>query len=212
MKNISEIRTDYTKNSIDVKDLDSNPIGQFKKWFENAQELGVLEVNAMVLSTASKDGVPSGRVLLLKGIVDGGFVFFSNYNSAKGKDLEENPTACMTFFWSELEQQIRVSGAISKLNSKSSTEYFHSRPRKSQISALASAQSEKIMNRSCLEEKVKEIESKYEEKQIPKPKDWGGYILHPNKLEFWQGRSSRLHDRFEYEMIDGCWNIARLSP
>jgi pyridoxamine 5'-phosphate oxidase len=212
MTNISDIRTDYTKYSIDELGLNANPIEQFKTWFNHAQKAKVNEVNAMVLSTATVTGIPSGRVLLLKGVEDNGFTFFTNYTSSKGNELEANPFASMTFFWSELEQQIRISGKVTKIDVEQSEKYFNSRPRGSQISAAASNQSAKVEHREVLTNEVRRLEQLYEGKEIPKPENWGGYILEPAKVEFWQGRASRLHDRFLYELIDGSWQISRLAP
>jgi len=209
---ISDIRTDYTKYSIDEFGLCSNPVQQFEEWFNVAQSSKVNEVNAMVLSTVSENGIPSGRVLLLKGVEKDGFTFFTNYRSAKGNDLEVNPNACMTFFWSELEQQVRITGKVKKIDEALSKVYFHSRPRGSQISAAASEQSAKIEHRDVLTNEVERLKTKFDGNEIPKPKYWGGYILEPTKVEFWQGRSSRLHDRFLYELVDGTWQISRLAP
>lgn len=212
VKDISDIRTDYTKYSIDDLGLNANPIQQFETWFHHAQISKVTEVSAMVLSTVSNKGVPSGRVLLLKGLEKQGFTFFTNYNSSKGNDLEFNPNACMTFFWPELEQQIRITGKVKKIDEAISESYFHSRPRGSQISAAASDQSSKIDDRNILLAEVERLETEFDGKEIPKPEFWGGYILEPTKLEFWQGRASRLHDRFLYELTDGTWQISRLAP
>jgi len=212
VKNISDIRTDYTKYSIDELGLCANPIQQFEKWFIDAQNSKVNEVNAMVLSTVSEKGIPSGRVLLLKGVEKDGFTFFTNYKSSKGNDLEVNPNASMTFFWSELEQQVRITGKVKKIDDGLSESYFHSRPRGSQISAAASEQSSKIEHRNVLIDEVERLETEFDGKEIPKPEHWGGYILEPTKVEFWQGRASRLHDRFLYELVDGTWQISRLAP
>ena len=212
VKDISDIRTDYTKYSIDDLGLNANPIQQFKNWFHHAQISKVTEVNAMVLSTVSNKGVPSGRVLLLKGLEKEGFTFFTNYNSSKGNDLEFNPNACMTFFWPELEQQIRITGKVKKIDDAISESYFHSRPRGSQISAAASDQSSKIDNRNILLAEVERLETEFDGKEIPKPEFWVGYMLEPTKLEFWQGRENRLHDRFIYENHNDGWDISRLSP
>jgi len=212
MKNIADIRTDYTKYSIDEFGLKPNPLDQFKVWFNHAVKTNVSEVNAMVLSTVSSQGIPSGRVLLLKGVENGGFTFFTNYNSSKGTDLAENPNACLTIFWPELEQQIRVTGIVSKIDENLSDTYFQSRPRGSQISAIASTQSSKLKHRDELTNEVVRLENLFENKEIPKPANWGGYVLCPTSVEFWQGRSSRLHDRFLYEDIDGTWQISRLAP
>ncbi len=209
---ISNIRKDYTKDTIKLNDLDINPIYQFKKWFDNALKSNVLEANAMVLSTVTPEGMPQGRVLLLKDIDENGFTFFSNYNSSKGKDLSSNSMASMTFFWPELEQQIRISGSVDKIKYETSKAYFESRPRGSQISALASPQSQVIKSRGSLSKEVERLERTYEGKDIPMPSSWGGYLLKPVKIEFWQGRSSRLHDRFLYEKINEGWRILQLAP
>jgi len=211
-KNIADIRTDYTKNSISEIGLNSDPVQQFKIWFNQALDSKVIEASAMVLSTVSSEGFPSGRVLLLKGVEDSGFTFFTNYNSAKAKDMKANSNASMTFFWSELEQQVRIAGVIEKLDSVISDSYFYSRPRASQISAVASNQSDKLENRDDLIQEVNRLEKLYENKKVPRPENWGGYVLKPVKVEFWQGRTSRLHDRFLYELIDGTWQISRLAP
>ena len=211
-KNIASIRSDYKRGLIHFDTLDCSPIAQFKKWFDYALNANVKEVNAFVLSTISSDLVPSGRVVLLKAVDESGFVFFTNYDSAKARSLESNPIASMTFFWPKLEQQIRIVGKVDKINSKDSDEYFNSRPRESQISAIASNQSCKILNRDVILNKVSELKKKYLDKNIPRPENWGGYILNPYKIEFWQGRPSRLHDRFLYELSDGVWNISRLAP
>jgi len=211
-KNIADIRTDYTKNSISEIGLNSDPVQQFKIWFNQALDSKVIEASAMVLSTVSSEGFPSGRVLLLKGVEDSGFTFFTNYNSAKAKDMEANSNASMTFFWSELEQQVRIAGVVEKLNSVISDSYFYSRPRDSQISAVASNQSDKLENRDDLIQEVNRLEKLYENKKVPRPENWGGYVLKPVKVEFWQGRASRLHDRILYELIDGTWQISRLAP
>ena len=212
MKNIANIRTDYTKFSIDEFGLKSNALDQFKEWFNHAVKLNVSEVNAMVLSTVSPKGIPSARVLLLKGIENGGFTFFTNYNSSKGTDIALNPNACLTFFWPELEQQIRVSGIVEKIDESLSEVYFQSRPRGSQLSALASSQSSKVNRREDLTNEVERLDTLFENKEIPKPKSWGGYVLKATSVEFWQGRSSRLHDRFLYENVEGIWQICRLAP
>ena len=212
MKNIADIRTDYTKFSIDEFGLKDNPLDQFNDWFNHALKTQVSEVNAMVLSTVSPKGIPSARILLLKGIENGGFTFFTNYNSSKGNDLAINPNACLTFFWQELEQQIRVTGRVEKIEENLSKAYFHSRPRASQISALASQQSSVVKHRDDLTNEVERLEKLYENKEIPKPQHWGGYVLKPTSVEFWQGRSSRLHDRFLYQEVEGVWQIERLAP
>jgi pyridoxamine 5'-phosphate oxidase len=212
MKKISDLRIDYTKFSLDEFGLKAEPIDQFNEWFKQALHLKVPEANAMVLSTVSSLGVPSGRVVLLKGLEKEGFRFYTNYDSFKGKELAENPNACLTFFWPALEQQIRITGLVEKIDPSISESYFHSRPRGSQISALASQQSSKIAHRDVLSKEVARLEKLHENEAIPKPEFWGGYVLKPTKVEFWQGRSSRLHDRFLYEHIAGKWQVSRLAP
>lgn len=213
MKKIEDLRIDYTKFSMDEFGLLSNPIDQFNNWFKNALNSKVSEANAMVLSTVSSQNIPSARVVLLKGVQSNGFKFYTNYDSFKGKELAQNPNACLTFFWPELEQQIRITGRVEKIDATESETYFHSRPRGSQISALASNQSAKISDRAILVDEVARLEKLYANKTVPKPEFWGGYLLNPTKVEFWQGRSSRLHDRFLYEKLEANnWQVSRLSP
>ena len=211
-RNIEDIRKDYCKDILSENDLDKNPINQFKKWFELALDSDVKEPNALVLSTVSNEGIPSARVVLIKGVEPNGFKFYTNYNSSKGRDLINNPNASMTFFWPELEQQIRVNGSVKKLSANDSDDYFNSRPLGSKISAVASNQRTKVNDRDELTDEVKRLESLYENQQISRPDHWGGYLLIPNKIEFWQGRASRLHDRFLYEYVDGKWMLSRLAP
>lgn len=209
---IDDLRIDYNKATLSSHELNSNPIEQFKHWFNIALKLKIKEANAMVLSTVSPEGIPSGRVLLLKGVNSLGFTFFTNYNSSKAKDISFNPNVSMTFFWPELEQQIRIYGTVTKLDAKDSDAYFDSRPKESQISALASNQSSKIDDRSNLENEVIRLKKLYKNSNVPRSEHWGGYLLSPIKIEFWQGRVSRLHDRFLYELIDGKWEVSRLAP
>ncbi len=213
MKKIEDLRIDYTKFSMDEFDLLANPIDQFNNWFKNALNSKVSEANAMVLSTVSSQNIPSARVVLLKGVQSNGFKFYTNYDSFKGEELAENPNACLTFFWPALEQQIRITGLVEKIDATVSEAYFHSRPRGSQISALASNQSAKIADRVILVDEVARLEKLYADTTVPKPEFWGGYLLKPTKVEFWQGRSSRLHDRFLYEKLEANnWQVSRLSP
>tara|TARA_B110000977_G_C11008915_1_gene466877 strand:- start:449 stop:1087 length:639 start_codon:yes stop_codon:yes gene_type:complete len=212
MKKIADLRIDYTKFSLDEFGLKPDPIDQFDQWFKQALNSKVSEANAMVLSTVSAKGVPSARVVLLKGLEKGGFKFYTNYDSRKGMELAENPNACLTFFWPALEQQIRITGLVQKIDPSISEAYFHSRPRGSQISALASPQSTKIAHRDILSNEVARLEALHANEQVPKPEFWGGYLLKPTKIEFWQGRSSRLHDRFLYEQVKGLWQVSRLAP
>jgi pyridoxamine 5'-phosphate oxidase len=210
--NIAALRNEYSLKSLDLDHISDNPMDQFQTWFEEALEVKAVEPNAMNLATVNKDHKPSARVLLLKGI-DHGFVFFTNYNSRKGQEIEENPFAAMTFFWSELERQVRIEGRLEKVSDEESDEYFYSRPVASQIGALTSPQSQEIPDRSFLEHRMEEIEELAAKEPIKRPDHWGGYRLVPVEVEFWQGRPSRLHDRLRYRLEEtGNWNIKRLAP
>jgi len=209
---VSAIRKDYRLQSLDESQAAADPFGQFKTWFEEAVSAKVQEVNAMVLSTVSKDGRPSGRVVLLKDFNNNGFSFFTNYKSPKGADLAQNPFASLTFFWPELERQIRIEGVATKLTDEESKKYFDSRPWESKVGAWASNQSEIILNRTELENKFQNFSTKFKNTDVPKPEAWGGYRLKPDYFEFWQGRSGRLHDRLSYLIENESWKIARLSP
>jgi len=190
----------------------NSPFEQFHQWLREAISAEALEVNAMTLSTLHADGYPNGRVVLLKEL-DYGFVFFSNYQSEKGQELENHPKASLTFFWPELERQVRVMGTVEKISESQSDEYFLSRPKGSQIGAWASPQSHKIRSREVLEERLKEMQLRFEEEKLVRPPHWGGYRVLPHKIEFWQGRPSRLHDRILYEKNEaGAWTISRLAP
>lgn len=211
-ENIQNLRQDYRAAELSEADIDKNPIVQFAKWFKDALDAKMYEPNVMTLATADLSGKPSSRILLLKGFDEDGFVFFTNYNSKKGKDLQENPQAAMQFFWPELERQVRIEGTVTKATAEASTAYFHSRPKGSQIGAIASPQSTVIPDREILEERVKELTAAYQETEVPRPEHWGGYVLKPAHLEFWQGRPSRLHDRITYTSVNGVWTINRLAP
>lgn len=208
---ISGIRKDYALKSLDFNEVNSDAILQFRTWFDEAINAEVLEVNAMTLATVGANGTPNARIILLKGI-DEGFVFFTNYRSEKGRELETNNKAALTFFWAELERQVRIKGVVEKVSAEESDAYFFSRPFGSQIGAWVSPQSKKIESREVLVANQLEIEQNFSEKPMQRPKHWGGYRLFPNKIEFWQGRPSRLHDRIVYELIDGAWKISRLAP
>ena len=209
---IASLRNNYLLNELLEKNVFQNPIIQLSEWFNDAVNSEIKEANAMVLSTVS-NGKPKARVVLLKGFDELGFVFFTNYNSHKGLEIEENNFAALTFFWDILERQVRVEGQISKLNEAASSEYFWSRPRTSQIGAWVSHQSEIISGREILDEKLAFYNEKFgSDKVIPKPPHWGGYLLKPENVEFWQGRPNRLHDRILYSMTNGNWSIDRLSP
>lgn len=211
-ENIQNLRQEYRAAELAEADVDKNPFTQFGKWFKEALDGLLYEPNVMTLATADLSGKPSARILLLKGFDENGFVFFTNYDSKKGKELEENPQASMLFFWPELERQVRIDGTIIKVAEEVSTDYFHSRPKGSQIGAAASPQSTVIPNREILQERVNELTAAYQDKEVPRPAHWGGYLLAPAHIEFWQGRPSRLHDRITYTSVNGVWTINRLAP
>lgn len=213
MKNsIADIRKDYKQHSLDEADIAADPFAQFDRWWNEALAAEVDEVNAMTLASATKAGMPSARIVLLKGYDKNGFVFFTNYESAKGKELQENPYAALVFFWKELERQVRIEGRVEKVRAEESDEYFHSRPEGSRIGAWASPQSAIISNRNIIETNVEQYTKRFAEQLIPRPAYWGGYRVIPTAFEFWQGRSSRLHDRFQYTQLNESWKVERLAP
>ncbi len=205
------LRRDFTKTAFDEKDAHNNPFKQFELWFEEAIKSKANEPNGMILSTVNKKGRPSSRIVLLRGMQNNGFNFFTNYDSRKGKELKENPYGCLLFFWPELERQIRIEGKIEIAPAAISDEYFALRPRNSRIGACASPQSKVLKNRQELEKLVDAINAKYTA-DVPRPKNWGGYILKANYYEFWQGRQSRLHDRICYNLKNKKWVKQRLAP
>jgi pyridoxamine 5'-phosphate oxidase len=212
-RNIADIRRDYSHKSLSESDVDANPIKQFASWWDEAVHSKIDEVNAMTLATASVDALPSARIVLLKEFNEKGFIFFTNYESYKARQMAENPKACLVFFWKELERQVRVTGLIEKINAKQSDEYFQSRPESSRIGAWASPQSRVIESRHWIDEKFNELVKKMEGTAIARPQHWGGYIVKPVEIEFWQGRPSRLHDRIQYSLDEnGGWKIERLAP
>ena len=212
-ENLEALREDYTGTPLLESTTKADPIKQFEIWFNEAQEANVPEKNAMTLATATHDGRPSARIVLLKGFYDAGFVFYTNYLSRKGKEITKNPIGALTFFWAGMERQVRIEGTIEKVSKEQSEKYFHSRPKGSQVGALASPQSQEIADRSVLEKKWAELDAEYADKEVPKPSFWGGYILKPRMIEFWQGRPSRLHDRIVYKKIDNKnWKKVRLAP
>ena len=213
MKKLEAIRKQYTKALLTRDQLDQNPIAQFIKWFEEATQAEVLEPNAMILATASATGRPTSRTVLLKAVDEQGFVFYTNYESRKGKQLQEKPYGAVTFFWAELERQVNVTGRIDKLTAAASDRYFQSRPRNSKIGAWASTQSKVVTSRTVLEERVQRFTKQFQGQEVPRPTYWGGYCLVPDSVEFWQGRADRLHDRFLYTKDrKEPWKIERLCP
>jgi pyridoxamine 5'-phosphate oxidase len=228
MTNISEhisgIRADYRMASLNETEVGDDPLLFFQKWFAQAEEAGITEVNAMILATANVWGLPSARIVLLKGLDGDGFTFFTNYESEKGRQIADEQSVALLFFWKELERQVRIEGIAQKVSPADSDAYFHSRPKGSQISAAASPQSQVIESREELEQKVQELEAKYADSEVPRPDHWGGYKVIPEKIEFWQGRSNRLHDRivfFREPVTDngedalpgyGPWEKFRIAP
>lgn len=233
--NLSDIRRNYSAGDLARAELEANPIKQFQEWFARAaseqsgsrwRKISIafyklwhaclghqpVDVNAMVLATADKDGKPSARTVLLKGVDERGFIFFTNYDSRKGRELTENPNAALTFFWPELERQVCVAGTVSKLPVAESESYFKSRPRGSRLAAWASNQSDVVPDRAALEKKWDEMAARFPD-DIPLPQNWGGFVLKPERIEFWQGRLNRLHDRFCYtRQPDNSWKLDRLAP
>lgn len=213
MSSIAAIRKEYMLKNFTEAAASADAITQFTLWWNDALASQIDEVNAFTLATATKDGRPSARIVLLKGYDANGFVFFTNYESHKGKVLAENPHACMVFFWKELERQIRIEGSIEKVSAAESDDYFFSRPAGSQVGAWASPQSTVISSRNIIEENVKKYEAVFRDTPVTRPSHWGGYRLKPRLIEFWQGRPGRLHDRLQYTLQEtGSWNIERLAP
>lgn len=212
-KSIADIRKDYSKAMLDVSTVNPDPVLQFEHWFSEAVKADVIEPNAMGLSTVNEQGKPSSRVVLLKGIENRKFVFYTNYQSRKGKELAANSACALTFFWPDLERQVRIEGVASRIDPKRSEAYFQSRPRNSQIGAWASPQSSPLNNREILEERFFQMEKKFDGMEVlPKPHQWGGYEVEAFLIEFWQGRPNRLHDRVEYVRDENIWRINRLAP
>ncbi len=213
MNNIADIRKDYRLQTLEEANVDINPIKQFTAWWQDAINSSIDEVNAFTLATATPAGKPSARIVLLKGYDEYGFVFFTNYASSKGNQLAQNGKVAMVFFWKELERQIRIEGDVEKVSSEESDGYFNSRPKGSRLGAWASPQSQQIANREVIEENVLKYEQIYPGENVPRPQHWGGYRVKPNLIEFWQGRSSRLHDRLQYTLQEqNNWKIERLAP
>ncbi|MBW7913910.1 MAG: pyridoxamine 5'-phosphate oxidase [Taibaiella sp.] len=213
MKDIADIRNEYQLAALDEATVGDDPIAFFTQWFIEAQKAEVDEVNAMALATCSPENIPHTRIVLLKGLEEDEFVFYTNYNSSKGKDIEHNPNVSLLFFWKELERQVRIQGIAAKIPIEKSEEYFHSRPTGSQVGAWASAQSTIIPDRNTLDDNYSRLEQEYMGKRIPRPEHWGGYAVKPVSIEFWQGRISRLHDRILFtRQQETAWTKVRLAP
>ena len=211
-KDIADIRKDYKLRSLLESDVEPDPIKQFQLWWNEAIKSNIEEPNAMTLATCGKNGKPSARIVLLKGLNPEGFIFFTNYESRKGNDLKENPNASLVFFWKELERQVRIEGSVKKLSKKESDEYFVLRPEQSRIGAWSSPQSQVIKSRESLEEMFEKYTHLFTDGTILRPPHWGGYIVKPILVEFWQGRTNRLHDRLQYTLSHDEWKIERLAP
>ncbi len=210
---IEDIRKVYQLQSLSEKDIDAHPMKQFNIWWQQVMKSKIEEPNAMTLSTCNASGKPSSRIVLLKGIKEDGFIFFTNYASRKGKEIESNPLVSLLFFWKELERQVRIEGEIEKISGQESDAYFSKRPAESRISAWSSPQSEIIKGREVLEKNVSDYTNKFDFQNIPRPSYWGGYKVKPTLIEFWQGRPGRLHDRLQYTVNEkGLWKIDRLAP
>lgn len=213
MTSISDLRREYASRALTEADAQDDPIQQFSLWFGEALKAELLDTNAMTLATASRDGQPSARIVLLKGFDEAGFVFFTNYESAKARDLDANPRAALLMFWAALERQVRITGRVTRTSADESRQYFESRPFESRIGAWASAQSRTVRDRESLESRYAELAAKYAGQPVPLPPFWGGYRVAPETIEFWQGRQSRLHDRLVYaRQDDGVWSRSRLAP
>lgn len=212
-KNIQNYRLNYTKGQLLETEIPSNPLLLYKNWFEDMEKIkSTIEVNAMTVGTIEPDGFPRNRVVLLKEFNKDGFIFYTNLNSAKGKALQQNPNICLSFFWHEMERQVIIKGIAERSSEEKAKDYFKSRPRGSQLGAWVSNQSQTIASREVLERSLKELETKFMDKEIPKPEHWGGFLVRPLSLEFWQGRANRLHDRILYKKEGEVWQISRLAP
>lgn len=209
---VETLRREYRGEVLDKEKVQADPVDQFSRWFEEALDSDINDPNAMTLATADASGKPSARIVLLKGFDEGGFRFYTNYNSRKGRELKENPEAALCFYWPELDRQVRIEGMVEPIDRKESEKYFRIRPRESQIAAWASNQSSELEDRSELEERFRQIREKFENEEVPLPEFWGGYQLVPHTVEFWQGRPGRLHDRIQYTRDGDTWKIKRLSP
>jgi len=211
-RNVADLRKEYTRAGLTESDVAPDPVEQFRRWFDEALEADLHEPNAFVLATATRDGRPSARVVLLKGLDERGFVFYTNYEGRKGRELEENPRAALLFYWGELERQVRIEGTVSRVSEEESDAYYASRPRGSRLGAWASEQSRVVEGREVLESRIGDLEAEYEGREVPRPPFWGGYRVNPAAIEFWQGRENRLHDRIVYRRESGRWKTERLQP
>jgi pyridoxamine 5'-phosphate oxidase len=211
-RDAADLRKEYTRAGLAESDVAADPVEQFCRWFDAALDAGLHEPNAMTVATAARDGRPSARVVLLKGFDSRGFVFYTNYEGRKGRELEENPRAALLFYWGELERQVRIEGTVSRASEEESDAYYASRPRGSRLGAWASEQSRTVEGREVLEDRIGDLEAEYEGHEVPRPPFWGGYRVRPEVVEFWQGRENRLHDRIVYRWEDGRWEIERLQP
>jgi pyridoxamine 5'-phosphate oxidase len=209
---ISHFRREYLRDGLQRHDLNKDPIVQFSKWFDVARETNIADPTAMILATVDKEGRPSQRTVLLKYYSENGFVFFTNYESRKAKNIEENHNVSLLFVWLELERQVMISGSVKRISTAASTKYFMSRPKESQVAAWVSSQSNKLSSRKILMQKFQEMKFKFGEGQVPLPSFWGGYEVYPTEIEFWQGRENRLHDRFLYSRTGDEWQVERLAP
>lgn len=212
-KKLADIRQEYALASLRKSDLSVDPIVQFQTWFQEAINAEINDVNAMTLATVDAENKPHARIVLLKGVEQESFIFFTNYQSHKGLEMGIHPNVSLVFYWKELQRQVRIEGSVEKISDQASIDYFHSRPLESQLGALASHQSEVLDNREELEQRFAALKLQYQDQEIPKPAHWGGYAVKPDMIEFWQGRASRMHDRFRYQLQENnTWKIDRLNP
>ncbi len=211
-RSLAELRKEYTRAGLHKSGIAADPLEQFHSWFEDVLNANLHEPNAMTLATATPDGKPSARIVLLKGYDERGFVFYTNYRGRKASELEANPNCTLAFYWADLERQVRIEGRIARVTAEESDAYFASRPRGSRIGAWASEQSRTVESRERLEDRLRKLEAEYEDREIPRPPFWGGYRVEPEAIEFWQGRENRLHDRLVYQLEDGRWTTMRLQP